>query len=430
MEFEPNERPQQNEPVQQYQPKKNGTQNNKILTGILVSVLVMIIIVIILSLRNQGEPIVIEPEEKQGDDFVLPENASPITGVACDNFQKRPIAVMYTGDKGAREYFSNLSLADFVLEMPHRPMHGQPRLMGVFQCNTPELVGPMRSGRTDHISVAGSLDAIYVPWGGSSVGKALLQKGVIDHIDCNGEVAPGGGNACFRREGPMSTLEKASSSIPDLIKIAEQVGYRKEAQTQSFPHQADLPREQRPEYARVRVKFEEPSDVEYYYDPETNAYLRNFHGDPDFDYATGFQYAPKNLITIITKKDAWLTDTNYAELGLQNPWDGIDEEHQLRDSGQYPNLQLGDPWFDVKFEGEAEFFFNGQHIEGIWKRKKGLANRFEFYDQSGKEVRFVPGQIWMHILGHARKVSYETEEERQEREEAETNDTINQELVQ
>jgi len=344
-----------------------------------------------------------------------PANASKITGLSCENYNKRALAIMYSDIDHA--YFSGLSQADFVLEMPHRAMHDIPRIMGVFQCSLPELVGPMRSGRTDHISVAGSLDAIFIPWGGSSVGKELLRKGVIDHIDCNGEVAPAGGYpACFRREGPMSHLSSASGNLRELIKIAEANNYRKESQTQGFLHQGDLPKDQRSEYGKLKVKYNEDGYVaEYLYDKETNSYKRYLFGDPSIDYENKQQHAPKNLITIITKKDSWLLDTDYVAMGLQDPWDGIDEQHRKNDNGAYPNMQLGDPWFDEKYEGPAEFFINGQHIEGTWRRKKGLAEPFKFYDGKGEEIRFAPGQIWMHVLSHAGKISYEDAEEYQER---------------
>ena len=237
----------ENQQFEQFQPEiKPDSNYQKVLLGILILVFIAIIVVIFF-LRKQSDPIVVEPEkEKEVDKFVLPENASSITGLSCDNYNKRAFAVMYTDINHV--YFSGLTQADFVLEIPHRAMHEIPRIMGVFQCNLPELIGPMRSGRTDHISVAGSLDAIFVPWGGSSVGKQLLKKGVIDHIDCNGEVAPAGGYpACFRREGPMSHLSAASSNLLELIKVAQESGYRMESQTPAFPHQADLPLEQRPE---------------------------------------------------------------------------------------------------------------------------------------------------------------------------------------
>jgi len=379
----------------------------------LVALVIVLIIIIAFFGRDKTPKEIIILDKDSLTEFIpynAPANASRITGLACDNYQKRPFAVMYSGDAVAREWFSNLSQADFVLEMPHRAVHGDPRLMGVFQCNTPEIVGPMRSGRVDNISIAGSLDAIFVPWGGSSIAKGVLKKDWIDHIDCNGEVAPSGsdGVTCFRRQDILANnMIKASTSIPKLVEKAEEVGYRQETTFKGYLHQGDLSLAERPEYGRLRVKFGNKNvDVEYLYDKVTNSYFRSINGHADLDFATGKQYAPKNLITVITKKDTWLLDVDYKAQGLQDPWDGVDDVHSLNDSGGYPNMQFGDPWFDTKYEGEAEFFFNGQEIEGTWKRAKGLANQFEFYDGNGEEIHFVPGQIWLHVLGHDQKISY------------------------
>lgn len=347
--------------------------------------------------------------------YDLPANASKITGLACDNYNKRPFAIMYSGDERARQYFANLSQADFVLEMPHRPMHGQPRLMGIFQCNTPEIVGPMRSGRIDHLSVADSFGAIFVPWGGSSVTKAFLGRKIIDHIDCNGEIAPSGGNACFRRSGPMTPLEKASTNVNKLIEVAKKAGYDTNSKMDGFNHQGEISRDKRPAHGRIVVKFQRPYRVTYEYDPRTNDYKRFIFGKPDIDFETKTQYAPKNIITIITKKESWYSEKDYTAAGLEDPWKGVDTYHRKNDNGQYPNMQLGDPWFDTKFEGEARIFMNGAEIKGTWKKEKGVAKGFKFYDKDGDEIYFVPGQIWMHVLGHDKHVSYEDAEEYDER---------------
>jgi hypothetical protein len=348
------------------------------------------------TLKSEVEPIFTEKTQPQNDEEIKSdEPLSLITALPCENYDKRAFAVMYSGDAGARPYFANLSLADFVAELPHRYIHNQPRIMGIFQCNLPEIVGPMRSGRVDHVSVATSFDAIYVPWGGSSIAKNLLKQHVVDHIDCNGEVYPSGGDGCFRRSGPMSMLEKASCSLPKLIKVAEEMEYRKDSEFRGFPHQKDLALEERPESAELDLAS---SNVKYSYDKETNSYKRYFSGSPDIDYENKTQYTPKNIILIFTSKEAWLVETNYTAMGLKDPWSNVDEQHQKNDSGQYPNMQLGDPWFDSKFEGEATFFLNGQKITGTWKRQKGEENPFEFYDQNGQKIKFVPGQIWMHVL--------------------------------
>ncbi len=349
--------------------------------------------------------------------FQWEEGMSPISALKCDNWQRRPLAIMYSGDLDARRNFRGLSQADFVLEMDHRPMHGQPRVMGIYQCATLEAMGPMRSGRTDHISVAGSLDAIYVPWGGSSVGKNLLKKHVIDHIDCNGEVAPIGYAPACRKDSsllvsPLHSAGPAFSNLAELIKIAQANHYRLTTNLQPLPHQNDLPREQRPSYGKIIVKAPYPYRIIYRYDPETNTYKRflqkkeNSVPKVDIDQNNKKQYAPKNVIVIIAKKEAWRTDIDYKAQGLQDPWEGVDEGHRQRDNGQYPNFQLGDPWFDKVFEGPARIFLNGQNIHGTWKKEKGLDKPFRFYDEKGELVKFVPGQIWMHVLAHDRTVAY------------------------
>lgn len=371
------------------------------------------------KIRKQGQPIgIVDEGEGESDIPNNKEGVSPISGLVCENWQRRPFAIMYSGDMDARRNFRSLSQADLVLEMPHRPMHGQPRLMGIFQCATPVAMGPMRSGRTDHISVAGSLDAVYVPWGGSSVGKNLLKNHLVEHIDCNGEVAPVGRAPACRKDAsllvsPLHSAGAAFSDLAELIKIAQANNYRMTSNFKGFHHQSELEREKRPAYGKVIVGADYPYRIEYQYDPETNSYKRFLQKKEgtelkiDIDQASKEQYAPKNIITIIAKKEAWDIAVDYKAQGVMDPWEGIDAEHRERDNGQYPNFQLGDPWFDTKFEGPASFFVDGQYIKGTWRKEKGVDKPFRFYNEKDAPIKFVPGQIWMHILGHDKHVKYQ-----------------------
>lgn len=332
---------------------------------------------------------------------------SPLSGRVCDAWDKRPFAVMYTGDAGARKWMSGLSQADIVVEMPHRAVHGGTRIMGIFQCNAPEIVGPMRSGRVDFLGLANAFDAIFVPWGGSSVVKNLLAHGVNDHIDCNGEVPPSGGDACFRRSGgPSSTMDKASSSVPKLFDVARRQGYRDTIRPVGLQFQTDIPLSQRPDYGLLKIYFEKPFRVEYHYDKATNTYKRFFNKKPDKDYATGQQYAVKNVVVILAKKSAFSTDEDYVGKGLRDPWDGVDEAHRKRDSGQYPNMELGDPWFDVNRSGKAYYYMNGREVVGTWKRERKLGAPMQFLDGNGKPVHFVEGSIWIEVPESNRKIRY------------------------
>lgn len=47
--------------------------------------------------------------------------------------------------------------------------------------------------------------------------------------------------------------------------------------------------------------------------------------------------------------------------------------------------------------GPAIVIMNGQKINGTWQ-KSALAERTNFYDQSGREINFKPGKIWVQVV--------------------------------
>lgn len=351
--------------------------------------------------------------------YEKPANASPITGLACDNYDKRPFAVMYSGDVETRPYFSNITKADMVVEMPHRAIHDGTRVMGVFGCNAPTQIGPMRSGRVDFMNVANSIDAVFVLWGGDSVTKNLLDNKVMNSLTCADGGVNAGASACFRADTalvPLDMEDRAFTSMPELIKSAGEYGYSNQNTFTGFQHQGEIAKDQRPAYGILTVGYENPFRVHYEYNPETNSYDRLFNKKEEFDFATKERVSPKNVIVIQTKKDAFYTDTDYVSQGLRDPWAGVDDAHQKNDTGQYPNFQLGDPWFDTKTEGEAQFYMNGQEIIGTWKKERGDKKPFAFYDASGKEIHFVPGQIWLQVVSSGKTIKWDpgTAEDRAE----------------
>ncbi len=411
--------------------KFTSEQKQRLVAGVLIVLGVALVVYLILSLLIGGEkrsvvaPIDLTDDgrdaqlaqvaNEEAEKIVNSSERSTLSGVKCDNPNRRPIAVMYSGDPTARAYFTNLSKADIVVEMPHRATHGGTRIMGIFQCEAPEAVGPMRSGRTDFIGMADAFDAIFVPWGGSGVAKGLLKQGVVDVIDCNGEVPPAGdAQSCFRRDAvgdfaSVNKMNRAASSVPALLAQSERVGYRTTTTDRGLKRQTDLPLASRPEYGRLKIGFEGSYRVTYEYDRATNDYKRFFNKAPAIDYETKQQIAPKNVIVILAKKEAFRTDVDYTAKGLKDPWAGVDAQHRLNDHGAYPNFQLGDPWFDTVHEGEAYFYQNGKEIKGKWSRKKGQGNPFVFTTVSDEPIYFVEGSIWIEIPETGRKIKYTTE---------------------
>ncbi len=127
-------------------------------------------------------------------------DVSPISGLACENWNKRAVAVMQPADVQARPA-AGFSEADMVIEMPGYT-NSVTRLMGVYLCNLPKEIGAIRSSRHDYIAIAAGLDAVFVYWGGSHFALDLLKNNVIDTMNCNNDGGRSANQYCFR--WPMS----------------------------------------------------------------------------------------------------------------------------------------------------------------------------------------------------------------------------------
>jgi len=337
---------------------------------------------------------------------------SPISGLSCDNWSRRPVAVMQPVDFQARPV-AGFSQAEMVFEMPN-PAAGMfvTRFMGIYQCNMPEEIGAIRSARQDYIAVAKGLDAIFVNWGGSAFAIKKLNEGVIDNIDCNGEGGKKAPQCCFRKErtGLMRAEDNGYVKGQKILDCSKEFGYRMDNKFIGYPHQADLPEEQRIQGGNLRIGFHGVYEAKYDYDRESNSYLRTWGGKEDIDRNNNQRVAPKNIVVMIAENEQILADVNYSDRP-QDPWAGLEEWEKIGPkniSGRYNNIQIGDPWFDTIDSGEAHFYFNGQEYRGSWKKDKASAeSKLFFYDEAGQEIKFVPGLIWVEVLVPGQNFSWQ-----------------------
>ncbi len=327
----------------------------------------------------------IQSEEKNISTKTLNEkNVSPISGVACKNWDRRALAVMQPADVTARPA-AGFSEADMVIEMPVITS-SVTRLMAIYLCNTPKEVGSMRSARHDFIHLAKGLDAIFASWGRSEshtgkdevgLAKGILDRGEIDNINCNGDAGKSAYacsvNPCFRKSGMKRGVDSGYAHPQEFWNCAKEFGYRMKSSFEGYPHQKELSIDQRPKSGHLRVAFGGPFAVEYDYDRKTNSYLRTWGGKKDTDRNNNKRIAPKNIVVMFAKSE------------------------QIE--GQYNNVQLGDPWYDTSDTGEAYYYMNGKEYHGTWKKdKSNIASKLYFYDKNGEEIKFVPGQIWVEVL--------------------------------
>lgn len=329
---------------------------------------------------------------------------SPISGIACENWNRRPFAVMQPVDRQARPV-AGFSQADMVFEMPN-PADGifTTRLLGVYLCEIPDEIGAMRSARHDYISIAKGLDAVFIGWGGSAFALKKLNDGVIDNIDCNGQGGKKAPQCCFRKEatGPMRGEDTGFAKGAKLLACAKEFGYRMESKFSGYLHGEDAPMGARPTAGHLRIGYPGIMEAEYDYDRESNSYLRTWGNEPDVDRNNGKRIAPKNIVVMTAENEQIMANVDYVGRGVQDPWEGLEEWEKVGPkniSGRYNNLQLGDPWFDTKGSGTARYFMNGKEYRGTWEKSRSSADsKLFFYDESGNEVRFVPGQIWVEVV--------------------------------
>jgi hypothetical protein len=269
---------------------------------------------------------------------------------------------------------SGFSDADMVIEMPVITA-SITRLMGVYICGNPDDVGSMRSARHDFLSLAAGLDAIFVHWGRSNMDffKEALNSGIVNDMNCNNDAGKSAEQYCYRKEGMARGVDTGYAKFAKLLEGAKAFGYRMESKFSGYPHQEEASLDQRASGGHLRVGFAGPFAAEYDYDKNTNSYLRIWGNVNDTDRNNGKRLAPKNVVVLMAKSE------------------------QIE--GQYNNVQLGDPWMDETDSGEAFYYMNGKEYKGNWKKNKAkIDSKLFFYDESGQEIRFVPGQIWVEVL--------------------------------
>lgn len=309
--------------------------------------------------KKEESPIVVT-------DAINDTGKSPITGFTCANADRRAFAVMMAGDTVARP-LSGLSEADMVFEMP--VITGSiTRLMGVFGCNDPAEIGSLRSARHDYITLALGIDAIFVHWGGSHFALDDLRKGVADDIDALKHSGP------FIRKPHIPKPHNGFTSMDKLLEKAKSLNYRSENKFVGYPHLSSTEIASASKKGTLEVGFAGVYKVKYEYDPVSNSYARFWNGTEDKDYPTGKAIATKNVVVM--------------------------KAVSRQIEGQYNDV-------DIEGEGEVKVYRNGEEITGTWKKDKAKRDsKLFFLDANGKEIEFVPGQIWVEIIEPYQEVKW------------------------
>lgn len=305
-------------------------------------------------------------------------NASPLTGVQCDNYKQRPIAVMMAGDNVARP-LSGLSQAEIVVEMP--VITGSvTRLMGVYVCNLPDEVGSIRSARHDYISLVRGWDAIYVHWGGShfaldelKTGKRYTGEdlGKVPDIDAISSSGP------FFRKSTVPAPHNGFVSLPKVIELAKKREYALETNLEGYKFQSKNTIEaekQDSKNGKLYVGFGGVFATSWEYNTEDNSYTRYWAEQKDVDRGNNdAEIKAKNIVVIRASS------------------------RQIE--GQYNEVT-------IYGKGEGKIYYNGQEKNITWK-KEGFKDTLRFYGEDGQEILLVPGQTFIQVIEPGQNLKWE-----------------------
>jgi hypothetical protein len=326
--------------------------------------------------------------------------------------QRRPLTVMIENHSDARPQ-SGLQNADVVYETVAEG--GITRFMGIFYCGAVQGatnkydVGPVRSARTYFLDLASEYSdyPLYTHVGGANCSSATpggpcttaKKAQAIEQIQQYGWNNKGtwGDLSQFslsyqvcRREPDRTGIEKATEhtmfcSTKELWNTAANRGLTNVTEINKTNWDKNFRPwsfKQKDQSGAPNSKFTfdfwsgyKDYSVTWSYDQSSNSYVRSNGGQPHIDFNTGKALTAKNVL-IQYAKETRAVDTH------------------------------GHLLYEVIGSGKGILFQNGVKTDINWSKSSRLA-RTIFKDTSGKEINFIPGNIWIEILPIGNSLSYE-----------------------
>lgn len=292
--------------------------------------------------------------------------ANPLDGtqVSEDLARRHPLAVIVENHTAARPQIG-LDKASIVYETITEG--GITRFMAIFGPRDADKVGPVRSLRTFFLDWAWEYNAFLGHVGGNIDALDRVQSEKPLDLD---QFALG--DTAYHREPEAGKAIEHTmyASTQKLYDAAKAKGWDMKGDFQSFKFLGPKDFKVNPTVTQtVTIDFSAPQyKVKYAWDSLNNNYPRELNGSPHKDRATGNQLAPTNIIIQSVERTEGVTRIN------ENSW-------SMKTVG----------------EGKTYIIYGGQKIDATWK-KADLKSRTEFYDSTGAEIQFLPGQFWYEIV--------------------------------
>lgn len=340
------------------------TKKQKVLVGLTITV-ALTVSAYFLFLRPTSQPETIKISKTTLKSTQNEKIYSPLTGAeVSEEKATRPLTgIMIENSVDARPQ-SGLSEAGIVFEAIAEG--GITRFATVYQENTPEEVGPVRSLRPYYLDWLRPFDATISHVGGSQKALKSVRDGTWKDMDqfANGK--------SFWRSKERKAPHNVYTSFEKIDDFNKSKDYKLE-EFSSFARKDDQ-KSSSPTASTINFNISlKLYNSIFTYNPDKNDYLRSQGGAPHLD-KSGIQIEPKVVVALIS---------SYS----------IVQEDGSRSA------------YKTTGSGEAVVFQDGTATLATWA-KTDQKSQIKLTDSTGTEIKLNRGQTWFTVLSSKDKLSY------------------------
>lgn len=288
------------------------------------------------------------------------ENVFPLTGMKTDEaVNNRIVGVMVNNHTKARPQ-TGLPKADIVFEIL---AEGRiTRFLALFQSQTPEVVGPVRSAREYYFELANGYNALYVYHGAANFVNDMIKDRGIEHL--NGSMHDNDG-ILFKRESFRKAPHNSYLQFGAVYDAAESKQYETTASYTPLPflkEEADISGEAAQHITVDYTKGSIGTVVEFDYDKNSEKYTR---------------FSDKVKTVELDSEEPIQVENVFI----------IETDHKVIDDA-------GRREVDITSGGNAYLIQKGKVRELKWENQDGRIIPVK----DGKPVGFVPGKTWINVI--------------------------------
>lgn len=287
----------------------------------------------------------------------VPVPVAPLTGLPIDDpaILDRPALLVKIDNAPGAWPQTGLNQADIVYE---ENVEGWTRLAAVFHSQGSDPVGPIRSGRTQDISLGTSLDRPLLVWsGGNATTTRLINRSELINMSVSAAGPNGGYYRSSDKRAPHNLFTRTSS----IWALDEGRGGRPPAQFSFGPDAAssgDV-------VTGVKLRMDGGMRASWEYDGTSGTFLRSRDDDPHV-LSDGSRVSTHNVVVLECEYRTSVADSRSPEAQTTG-------------------------------SGPAWVYLAGRMIEGTWSRADE-SSPWILTSASGEAILLQPGRTWVELI--------------------------------